>query len=115
MPSNVVNMLHNAEISFEFEDQREEALYREAVAGKDIEDFLHSPAGRYVIGAACQDQLALEEKLTKIKPNTPWRRRKIAELQQEHAAITMSIEWLTSAVNIGLSSHRELDEANSED
>jgi len=111
MPSNVVQMLHDAEIPFEFEDQREEGLYREAIQGKDVEDFLNSPAGRFVLGAACQDQQAIEEQLTRVKP---WRKRRITELQCEHRAVTLAIEWLTSAVNIGLSSHRELDDANRE-
>ncbi|RLA45200.1 MAG: hypothetical protein DRH08_14445 [Deltaproteobacteria bacterium] len=105
-------MLHNAEVSVEFQDQHEESLYREAIQGKDVEDFLSSPAGRFVLGAACQDQLEIEEQLTKV---FPWRKRRIAQLQQKHQAITMAVEWLTSAVNIGLTSHRELDDDHYEE
>jgi len=104
-------MLNDAEIPFEFDDQREEILYREAIQGKDVEDFLNSAPGRYVLGAACQDLRTIEEQLTKV---WPWRKRRIAVLQRKHEAITLAVEWLTSAVNIGLSSTRELTEAHDE-
>ena len=102
MPHKLENMLANAEVSVEFEDEREEALIRLAVQGKDVHEFLESTVGRFVIGAARQDQVDIENKLTSLKPNTPWRRRKIVELQQEYEAIGLAIQWLTEAVRIGM-------------
>lgn len=109
MPHKLENMLANAEVSVEFEDEREEALIRMAVQGKDVHEWLRGAVGKFVIGAARQDQVDIEEKLTSLKPNTPWRRRKIAELQQEYAAIGLAIQWLTEAVRIGMSAERDLE------
>lgn len=109
MPHKLENMLANAEVSVEFEDEREEALIRMAVQGKDVHEFLEGTVGRFVIGAARQDQVDIEEQLTSLKPNTPWRRRKIVELQQRYEAIGLAIQWLTEAVRIGMSAERDLE------
>lgn len=109
MPHKLENMLANAEVPVEFEDEREEALIRMAVQGKDVHEWLSGTVGKFVIGAARQDQVDIEEKLTSLKPNTPWRRRKIVELQQEYAAIGLAIQWLTEAVRIGMSAERDLE------
>lgn len=112
MPSKLEQQLANAEVSVEFEDEREEALVRQAVQGKDVHDWLHTPAGRFVIGAAVQDQRDIEAKLTSLRPNTFLRRRKITELQQDYAAIGLAIQWLTEAVTLGLMAERELQAPN---
>jgi len=110
MPSKLEEMLHTAEIPVEFSDAREERLVREAAIGKDVHEWLSSHIGEFVIGAAIQDQQAIEEKLSRLRPNTPWRRRKISELQNEHQAIEMAIGWLCEAVQIGLMAERELQQ-----
>lgn len=110
----IEQLLADAEISVEFRDEHEEALVRMAAQGKDVEEWLRSPAGRFVIGAAAQDTRDIESELTTIKPNTPWRRRKIVELQQRHEAIGMAVQWLRDAVVIGASAERELIEEASQ-
>ena len=109
MPQKIEQYLQDAEVPLEFEDEREESLVRQAVLGHDIQDWLASPVGRWVAGCAAQDQRDIEEQLTTVKPNTPWRRRRIAELQQKHEAITMAIAWLSEAVKLGATAHRELE------
>jgi len=108
MPTKIEEQLHDAEITVEFEDQREETLVRQAVIGQDVHDWLSSDVGRWVIGAALQDQAVIEEKLISIRPNTPWRRRKITELQQQHEAIGLAVGWLSESVKLGMAAVREL-------
>lgn len=110
MPSKIEDMLHNAEVPVEFADEREEQLVRIAVQGQDARDFLESSVGRFVVGSAVQDQKEIEERLATINPNTTWRRRKIEELQSEHAAITRAVSWLCEAVQLGLVAERELNQ-----
>lgn len=103
-------LLADAEISTEFDDEYQHELALQAILGKDVEDWMRGPVGRFVLGAAVQDQRAIEQKLVSINPNTFFRRRKLAELQQEHRAIGKALEWLRDAVVIGESAHRELNE-----
>jgi hypothetical protein len=102
--------LADAEVSVEFEDEREESLVRTAVVGKDAEDFLASSVGQFVIGSAHQDQVAIQEKLTGVSPMSLFGRRKIAKLQMEHRAIELGISWLLDAIRIGKMAERQLTE-----
>lgn len=110
MTTKAEEYLANAEVPIEFASAREEELVRQAAQGQDAREFLLSPIGRFVSGAAVQDQRDIEIKLTAIKPNTPWRRRRITELQQQHDAITRAIGWLCEQVNIGAGAERVLHE-----
>jgi len=112
MPTKAEEYLHDAEVPVEFEDANEEILVRQAVMGRDAQDWLLSPVGRWVSGAAVQDQREIESKLTTIKPNTPWRRRRITELQQQYQAISLAIGWLSEAVKLGAAAERELHSVN---
>ena len=106
-------MLADAEITDEFSDQHERELALVAILGKDVEDWMRGPVGRWVIGTAVQDQRAIEQKLVSINPNNPLRRRRLVELQQRHAAIGLAVEWLRDAVVLGESALRELNESHS--
>jgi hypothetical protein len=110
MPTELEQQLAEAEVTVEFEDAREEALIRTAVVGKDAHDFLSSSVGQYVIGAAHQDQIAIQEALTTVNPLSLFGRRKIARLQQDHKAIKLALSWLTEAVRIGQMAERQLEE-----
>lgn len=110
MPQVIHQMLADAEIPADFLDAREDELIAVAMLGKDVEDFLLSPPGQYVIGSAAQDQRDIEEALTHANPNSMFGRRKIARLQQQHQAITLAITWLTEAVKTGMSSQRDFDQ-----
>jgi hypothetical protein len=110
MPTKLEAQLAAAEVTVEFEDEREEALIRIAVLGKDAHDFLSKPVGRFVAGAAHQDQIEIQEALTKVNPLSLFGRRKIAKLQQEHRAIELALGWLTDAVRLGMEAERQLEE-----
>ncbi|MCB2130882.1 MAG: hypothetical protein KDE03_17895 [Rhodobacteraceae bacterium] len=110
MASLIEQSLANAEVPLHFENQREEILIRQAVQGRDAQEFMMSPVGKFVAGAAVQEQQMIEAAIIKIKPNTRWRRRRISELQQKHDAITMAVQWLCEQVNIGAEAEKALYE-----
>lgn len=112
MTTKAEEYLHNAEVPIEFEDAREESLVRQAALGEDALSWLESPVGRFVCGAAVQDQREIEILLPTIRPNTPWRRRRIVDLQQKHEAITLAIGWITEQVTLGAAAKRELHTVN---
>jgi len=112
MGQSIEEQLASAEMSIEFEDAREESLIREAVKGQEAREWLLSPVGRSVIEKAREDQEYLRAKIAQIRPNTPWRRRKIEELQQEYRSIQRAISWLADTVRIGVEAERELMEVD---
>lgn len=60
-------------------DATTQTLFAEAVLGKDVEEWLKSDVGRYMLaGFEEYEQDALEE-LAKV---LPWRRRRILQLQE---------------------------------
>lgn len=54
------------------------ALYAQAVLGRDAEQFMASELGRTMLGFAQQEA---ETAVLQLKAVAPWRRRRIAELQ----------------------------------
>ena len=109
MATQIETMLNEADIPVEFEDAREEALVRLAANGQDVQAFLDSPAGRFVIGCAVQESVELEQAMARCSTWGPLGRRKLRRLQQKHAAIELSIGWLTEAVRLGIASERQLE------
>lgn len=109
MATELEESISHGEVPVAFEDAREEELIRVAVVGRDAQDFFYSPLGRFVLGTALQDTRDIEQQLTRIKPNTPWRRRKITELQNEHRSIKMAIAWLNDAIRTGDQAETELN------
>jgi hypothetical protein len=60
-------------------DVSTQTLYAEAILGKDMEEWLKSDVGRYMLeGFEEYEREALED-LAKVHP---WRRRKIVQLQE---------------------------------
>lgn len=106
MPTEEERQFQDGDFTVEFADQREENLIRRAVLGREAQDFLASQVGRYVVGAAAQDQAEIERKLTKV---SPWNRRRILRLQQEHRAVELAIGWITEMVQDGAHAERQLD------
>lgn len=110
MASKTERELHDAEISVEFEDAREEALVRQAVVGRDVRDWFDTTAGRFVRGAAVQEQRQIEQELVTIPPMGEENIQRIEELRKKHSAIAYAISWLAEAVKIGQESERELQQ-----
>ena len=61
-------------------------LYAEAMLGQDVESFLASDIGRYLIGRADQESA---EAVDKLKTVFPWRRRRITA-KSEWSPINLS-------------------------
>lgn len=106
MPTETERQFSEAEVSVEFASKREEELIAAAVAGRDAHDWLHTSVGRYVIGAAVQDQQDIERRLASV---SPWNRRRILRLQQKHQAVELAVGWLTEMVKNGQHAEQQLE------
>lgn len=82
-------------------------LYAEAILGKDAEDFIKSEIGRYIIGCAEQEA---NDAIYQLKRVYPWRRRKIAELQNKIWRAESIQSWLAELVIRGTQAISQLDE-----
>lgn len=71
---------------------------RVAVFGLRVQDFLESDVGQYLLGQA-EEQY--ENAMQQLAVVSPWRRRRIQQLQNE-AKVAASIQrWLASAIENG--------------
>lgn len=82
-------------------------LYAEAILGKDAEDFVTSQIGQYIIG--CAEQEAADA-LNQLKTVYPWRRRKIAELQNKVWRAESMQSWLAELIIKGKQALQQLEE-----
>lgn len=85
-------------------DQR--ALFAEASMGEIAKDFVASPIGEYLIGCAMQE-IALGHQ--KLKTVSPWRRRRIRDIQNEIWRGEKFIEWLRDLVIAGAQAGQTLE------
>lgn len=84
----------------------ERALYAESVLGKDAEEFLNSDIGRYLTGRADQEEQEALEALCRV---SPWRRRRIAELQARVWRAQSFKGWLAEMVISGRQALQQLE------
>ena len=84
-----------------------EALYAEAVLGRDAEEFLSSDMGRYLIGRA---QLEAQEAMEQLKKVSTWRRRRIQELQNKIWRAESIEAWLVELVSSGKAAEAALED-----
>ena len=81
-----------------FLSDEEQAMYAEAMLGKDAVDFLNSDLGRTIRGYAVQNIEEVKEALLK----TPaWRKRKIQQLQFKAAVANQFLSFIREAVMRG--------------
>ena len=70
---------------------QELGLVAEADFGRQVKEFLQSDIGRYLLGCAQQEhQAALEA----LKRTSPWRRRRITDLQNQAWRAESFMSWL---------------------
>lgn len=74
------------------------AYYAEAVLGKDAEDFLASELGRIMLARAEEEEREALEALAGV---SPWRRRRIADLQARLWRARSFKQWLGELVITG--------------
>lgn len=87
-------------------------LFAEAAIGRDAEDFLKTDIGRYIIGRCEQEIDEAQELLSKV---SPWRRRRIQELQNKIYRAKSLKGWLVELVDSGKAAEAVLSDINQED
>lgn len=83
------------------------ALVAQAILGKDTEEFLSTDIGRYLVGCAEQEIADATEKLCKV---SPWRRRRISELQAQIWRAQSFQTWLAEIITTGRQAIENLEQ-----
>jgi len=73
-------------------------LWSTAVFGKEVEDFLNSDVGTYLLRCA---QAEAEAAYDRLKTVSPWRRRYIQKLQNEIWRAESIRDWLANSIQAG--------------
>lgn len=73
----------------------DDPLVRTATFGKQVEDFLDTDIGKYLVGRAEQE---CNEALDKLKVVSSWRRRRIRDLQAQVWRAEAFQQWLGNAI-----------------
>ena len=86
-------------------DPESYGLFAEADMGRESHEFMASPIGRYLLGCAQQEHQAAMEAL---KQTSPWRRRRITDLQNQAWRAENFMGWLRELVIRGRSAEGAL-------
>ena len=84
---------------------QEFSMVAEADMGRQVREFLQSDIGRYLLGCAQQEHQAAMEAL---KRTSPWRRRRITDLQNQAWRAESFMGWLRELVIRGRSAEGAL-------
>ncbi len=84
----------------------QEALYAEAMFGRDAEEFMNSEIGRYLTGCAEQE---IEEAVHQLKHIHPWRTRKIRDIQAQIWRAESFKQWISEAIVRGQQALQQLE------
>ena len=87
-------------------DLTTQTLQAEAILGKDAEEFLGSDIGRIMLARAVEEERHALEGLASV---SPWRRRRISELQAQLWRARSFKEWLTELVITGQQALQQLE------
>jgi len=82
-------------------------LIAEAMMGRDAEEFIQSDIGQYLIGCADQE---IDYATSQLKRVSPWRRRRIIDLQNQIYRAESFQSWLGELVIKGKQAFQQLDE-----
>lgn len=85
-----------------------DVLFAEAILGRDAEEFLNTELGKYLIGRARREKQEAQEKLN---TTSPWRRRRIQDLQNEIWRAESFEAWLAEIIMDGRNAEKVLDES----
>jgi hypothetical protein len=77
-----------------------------AIFGRQVEDFLKSDVGDYLINRAKDEA---EEAMDLLKNTHPWRKRRIQQLQNQIKVAESIKGWLGGAVAAGIQATRVLE------
>ena len=82
-------------------------LYAEAMLGKDAEEFWQSDIGRYILGRIEEEEKEAVEILVKV---SPWRRRRIMELQSRISRAQSIKGWFSELIISGRQALEQLED-----
>lgn len=82
------------------------SLYAEAMLGRDVEEFLSSDIGRYLVARAEEEEKAALEQLATV---APWRRRRITQLQAQVWRAQSFKSWLGELIVTGRQALQHLE------
>lgn len=83
-----------------------QALYAEAILGKDAEEFLDSDLGKLMLARAAEEE---REALDQLATVFPWRRHRIQQLQAQLWRARSFKEWLAELVIAGQQALQQLE------
>jgi hypothetical protein len=84
-----------------------DVLMAEAVLGRDAEEFLNTDIGRYIIGRCEQEIQEAQDQLSRV---SPWRRRRIQQLQNEVWRAQSVKGWIAELIANGRAAEAALEE-----
>jgi len=87
-------------------DLSTQALYAEAILGKDAEEFLKTDLGRYMLARAEEEE---REALDALANVSPWRRRRIQQLQAQLWRARSFTGWLAEMITAGRQALQQLE------
>lgn len=79
----------------------------EAVLGRDADDFLNTDIGRYLIGRCDQEIDEAQDILSRV---SPWRRRRIQELQNQIYRAKSLKSWLSELISNGKAAEAAMED-----
>jgi hypothetical protein len=79
----------------------------EAVLGRDAEEFLATDIGRYIVGRCEQDIAEAQDQLSRV---SPWRKKRIQELQNQVWRAQSVRGWIGELVADGGAAEAALEE-----
>jgi hypothetical protein len=88
-------------------DPNSRTFYAEALIGKDAQEFFSSDLGRYMLGCAKQD---MEDAYVKLKTVSPWRWRRVRELQNQVVVAERFILYIRDLILRGKAAELALEE-----
>jgi len=86
-----------------------ETLFAEAMLGKDAEEFLKTDVGRYLAARADEEEREALEALSRV---SPWRRRRISQLQAQVWRAQSFRGWLGEMIVTGRQALQQLDSSS---
>lgn len=84
-----------------------EALYAEAILGKDAEEFLKTDLGRYLLARVEEEEKQALEDLVTV---SAWRRRRIQQLQAQLWRARSFKGWLAEMIVTGRQALQQLEQ-----
>jgi hypothetical protein len=85
----------------------DDVLLAEAMLGQDAQEFVVSEVGRYLLGRAEQEAYEASDKLKRV---SPWRRRRITELQNEIWRAESVKAWIVEIIQAGQAAEHALEQ-----